>query len=92
MTGRRRRDEITATFSPRAMRLPQAAYYLSMSETSFLRLVDDKQMPRPVKIKGMTVWDRLDLDAAFDDIKLGSARKSRNSMHALLGITDSEDD
>jgi predicted DNA-binding transcriptional regulator AlpA len=82
---------VETSYPPRAMRLEHAAAYLSMSQSSFLRLVEERVMPRPTKIKGMTVWDRHDLDDAFEELKRDGARKSRNTMDELMGITDGEE-
>jgi predicted DNA-binding transcriptional regulator AlpA len=56
-------------YPPRAMRAERAAAYLAMSESTFLRLVAERTLPKPVKIRGMILWDRLDLDAAFNNLK-----------------------
>jgi predicted DNA-binding transcriptional regulator AlpA len=72
-------------YPPRGMRADRAAAYLSMSQSTFLRLVEEKLMPEPVKIKGMTTWDRLELDAAFDNLK-NPEPGSGNTMHKILGI------
>src|SRR6185437_14078937 len=74
----------TFAYPPRAMRLERAAAYLSMSPSAFLRLVDDGLMPKPVKIRGVTAWDRLELDSAFDSFK--DPDQNFNTMHQLLGI------
>jgi len=74
---------------PRGMRCDTAAWYLGMSETTFLRLVTDKEMPPGVPIKGMIIWDRFDLDVAFENWK--SKRKTkRNSINEILGLTNDE--
>jgi predicted DNA-binding transcriptional regulator AlpA len=86
-----RTNRVELHFAPRAMRLEHAAAYLSMSQSSFLRLIEERAMPAPTKIKGMTVWDRHDLDDAFEELKRGGARKSRNTIDELLGITDGEE-
>jgi predicted DNA-binding transcriptional regulator AlpA len=70
-------------YPPRAMRADRAAAYLDMSSSSFLKLVDEGVLPAGVRIKGMVVWDRYELDAAFENIK---SCDSGNSMHKLLGI------
>ena len=70
-------------YPPRAMRADRAAAYLDMSSSSFLKLVDEGVLPAGVHIKGMVVWDRYELDAAFENIK---SCDSGNSMHKLLGI------
>jgi predicted DNA-binding transcriptional regulator AlpA len=83
MGAKRLADDLA--YPPRAMRADRAAAYLSMSQSAFLRLVEEKLMPDPVKIKGMTTWDRLELDAAFENFKKPE-RASQNSMHQILGI------
>jgi hypothetical protein len=56
-----------------------------MSESSFLSLVAEGRMPRPKKIRGMAIWDRLQLDAAFDALA-GDDPPRRNTVNAILGI------
>lgn len=56
-------------YPPRTFRAERAAAYLSMSTSCFLKLVDEAVMPKPVKIKGMTMWDRHDLDGALENLK-----------------------
>lgn len=80
---------VETSYPPRAMRLEHAAAYLSVSQSSFLRLVEERIMPKPTKIRGMTVWDRHDIDDAFEELK--QASKPRNSMDEILGITDGEE-
>lgn len=75
------------SYPPRAMRADQAAAYLSMSRSMFLRLVDEHVMPIPVKIRGMTTWDRFDLDAAYDNLK-NSSEPSENTVHEKLRELD----
>jgi predicted DNA-binding transcriptional regulator AlpA len=49
------------------MKVERAAAYLDMSRSKFLELVEAHRLPRPKVIDGMRVWDRLALDAAFND-------------------------
>jgi predicted DNA-binding transcriptional regulator AlpA len=65
------------------MRLEQAAAYLSISTSSFLRLVDEGALPQATKKHSMALWDRLDLDAAFEDWKT-PAGPNENTVHKLL--------
>jgi predicted DNA-binding transcriptional regulator AlpA len=51
------------------MRAERAAAYLDMSVSKFKQLVEDGRMPRPVRIDGGVTWDRLELDAAYDEFK-----------------------
>ena len=70
-------------YPPRAMRADRAAAYLDMSPASFHRLVDEEVLPRGHTVKGMVIWDRYELDAAFENLNDGDGS---NSMHKLLGI------
>lgn len=44
--------------------LPAAAY-VGVGATKFDQMVDDGRMPRPKRVDGRRVWDRLRLDSAF---------------------------
>jgi predicted DNA-binding transcriptional regulator AlpA len=70
---------------PRAMRLPLACAYLSLGQTKFLQLVQTGRLPQGVKIDGITCWDRIDLDAAFEDLKQ-AAEERPNSFDTVLGL------
>jgi predicted DNA-binding transcriptional regulator AlpA len=54
-------------YPPRAMKAERAAAYLDMSRSKFLELVEAQRLPRPKIIDGIRVWDRLAVDAAFND-------------------------
>lgn len=51
------------------MRAEQAAAYLSISTSKFYEMVKADDMPPPVKVGSASLWDRLELDAAFDNLK-----------------------
>jgi predicted DNA-binding transcriptional regulator AlpA len=75
------------------MRSERAAAYLGMSTSQFLKMVNDGELPKPVRWphhEGMVVWDRLDLDAAVDNLHHKQSRK-RNTVHMALGIADDDD-
>jgi predicted DNA-binding transcriptional regulator AlpA len=72
------------------MRAEQAAAYLSMSRATFFRLVEDGMMPPPVKVRGMTMWDRYDLDDAFEELKHGDGELTENTVHKRLRELDDE--
>ena len=44
----------------------EAAIYLGISPGKFDQLVDDGRMPAPRRIDRRKVWDRLEIDVAFD--------------------------
>jgi predicted DNA-binding transcriptional regulator AlpA len=84
-TERREKLADTLGYAPRGMRADRAAAYLDMSTSSFLRLVERKSLPQGIIIGGMTIWDRLELDAAFDNLK-NPGPEPENSMHKILGM------
>jgi predicted DNA-binding transcriptional regulator AlpA len=73
----------TQNYAPRGLRAERAADYLGMSKSKFLELVGDGRMPQPTHIDGMVIWDRVDLDDAFDDLK--RQNESVNTFDAILG-------
>jgi len=46
----------------------EAARYVGVGTTKFDDMVRDKRMPKPRKVDGRVIWDRLALDAAFSDL------------------------
>ena len=50
-------------------------------------------MPAPIKIYGMTMWDRLELDSAVEDWKARQEANPRkhNTVALALGIEDEDD-
>lgn len=46
----------------------EAARYIGVGTTKFDEMVADGRMPKPKRIDGRGVWDRLRLDAAFSDL------------------------
>lgn len=78
-------------YPPRGLRAARAAAYVGMSETSFLALVTEGRMPRPKRVKGMNIWDRFELDRAFEQLEADMADepvppKRRNTVDAILGF------
>lgn len=51
---------------PRGLSRIEAARYIGVSPTTFDRLVAEKKMPAPREIGTRRVWDRTQLDRAFD--------------------------
>lgn len=67
-------------YPPRLLRAERAAAYLAMGTTTFLRLVEIGELPKPKRIKGIVAWDRLMLDAYVDDTSDDTA----NSVERIL--------
>jgi predicted DNA-binding transcriptional regulator AlpA len=85
---RRLADEFA--YPPRMMRADRAAAYVAMSTSQFLKMVREREMPQAIKIHGMTLWDRLELDAAVDDWKAKQEPRRRNMVDVALGIETDE--
>lgn len=58
----------TIAYAPRGMSRDEAARYVGVGVTKFDEMVADGRMPRPKRIDGRVVWDRLRLDAAWTDL------------------------
>lgn len=54
---------------PRGFSRAEAADYVGISPSKFDELVKDGRMPKAVEIDARRVWDRSDLDEAFDALK-----------------------
>jgi hypothetical protein len=76
-------------YPPRAMKAERAAAYLDMSRTKFLELVESDRLPKPKVIDGIRIWDRLALDAAFNDFPDRDGgdhlEARRNTFDEILG-------
>lgn len=59
---------MNVAYPPRGMGRVEAARYIGVGATKFDEMVADGRMPRPKRIDGRVVWDRLKIDAAFSDI------------------------
>lgn len=71
-TPRARGDRAPRAFAPRGMRLPDAVFYTGFGQTKFLEMVADGRMPPGKMVDGCRVWDRLQLDDAWDLLVDGS--------------------
>ena len=82
-----------ASYPPRGMRVDRAANYTGMSRTTFLELVREGVMPKPMRIGGMVIWDRQALDAALDHLSEQAERRKDGSQRAntvdtILGLNN----
>lgn len=53
------------SLAPRGLSRVQSAEYIGVGPTKFDEMVADGRMPRPTRIDGRNVWDRVKLDEAF---------------------------
>lgn len=55
-------------YAPRGLCREEASRYIGVGSTKFDEMVKDGRMPKPKRVDGRTVWDRIALDAAFTDL------------------------
>jgi predicted DNA-binding transcriptional regulator AlpA len=55
-------------YPPRGMSRDEAARYVGVGITKFDEMVADGRMPRPKRVDGRVIWDRLKIEAAFTDL------------------------
>jgi len=63
---RQRQSMLPASLPPRGLSRVQAAEYIGVSPSTFDKMVDDGEMPAPKRIGSRVIWDRKQLDCAFD--------------------------
>jgi predicted DNA-binding transcriptional regulator AlpA len=51
---------------PRSLSRTEAAEYIGVSPSLFDEMAKDGRMPSPIRINSRTVWDRKQLDEAFE--------------------------
>lgn len=61
-----KRDQFA--YAPRGLCREEAARYIGVGTTKFDEMVHDGRMPKPKRVDGRTVWDRIALDGAFNDL------------------------
>jgi predicted DNA-binding transcriptional regulator AlpA len=60
---------------PRDFNREQSAEYVGVSATKFDQMVADGRMPKPKRIDGRVVWDRLQLDSASQHCQMRTTRR-----------------
>ena len=64
-----------AKAEPRGLRRDDAAAYVGVSVGKFVDWVERGLMPKPKRQDGVVVWDRFQLDQAFDALPDGTEEK-----------------
>ena len=75
-----RQDRIA--YAPRGLSRDEAARYVGVGVTKFDEMVADGRMPRPKRVDGRVIWDRIKLDMAFSDLP---EEKKVNPLDRMLG-------
>jgi len=60
------RDSLS--YAPRGMSRAEAARYIGVGTSKFDELVEARRMPKPKRVDGRVIWDRIAIDAAFTDL------------------------
>lgn len=53
---------------PRGLSRSEAADYIGVSPSMFDLMVADRRMPQPKRVNSRTIWDRRQLDEAFEEL------------------------
>ena len=74
-------SSLPPSLAPRGLSRNQAAEYIGVGSTKFDEMVNDGRMPKPKRIDGRVVWDRVLLDEAFE--ALGPRLMPHAMRHAI---------
>jgi predicted DNA-binding transcriptional regulator AlpA len=55
--------------TPRGLSRAEAARYIGVSPSLFDQMIKDGRMPQSIRINARVVWDRKELDEAFEALK-----------------------
>jgi predicted DNA-binding transcriptional regulator AlpA len=61
-----RAERLVISLVPRGLSRVEAAIYVGVSPSLFDIMVKDRRMPGPKRINSRAVWDRYELDGAFE--------------------------
>lgn len=68
----------TPSFVPRGLSRTNAALYLGVGASKFDEMVKDGRMPAPKMIDSRVIWDRWEIDLAFDELPYREIQVSTN--------------
>jgi predicted DNA-binding transcriptional regulator AlpA len=63
-----RAEILPPALPPRGLSRLMAAAYVGISATKFDELVRDRRMPQPKRVDSRKLWDRYELDEAFNSL------------------------
>jgi hypothetical protein len=70
-------------YVPLGLRREDAATFIGVGPTKFDEMVSDGRMPLPRCIDSRRVWDRNELEAAFDELPRQESTNSKNPWDTL---------
>jgi predicted DNA-binding transcriptional regulator AlpA len=56
------------SYPPRGLSRQESARYVGVGTTKFDEMVKDGRVPKPKRVDGRMVWDRVAIDIAFTDL------------------------
>lgn len=71
-------------FVPRGLSRTAAAYYLGVGTTKFDEMVKNGRMPAPKIIDSRVIWDRWEIDLAFDGLPYREDKRPANPWDDIL--------
>lgn len=71
------------SYPPRGFDRDEAARYIGVGATKFDEMVSDGRMPRPKRVDGRVIWDRLKVEAAFSDLPDDKQVNPLDRMHVV---------
>jgi len=71
------------SYPPRGMNREEAARYIGVGMTKFDEMVKDGRMPKPKRADKRTIWDRVKLDLAFNDLGDGEINELDEVLQSL---------
>lgn len=69
------------SYPPRGLNRAESARYIGIGTSKFDEMVSDGRMPKPKRVDGRVVWDRVALDIAFTELP---DDKSSNFFDGML--------
>ena len=79
-----RRDALPPSLQPRGLSRTESAAYIGVGCNLFDQMVADGRMPPPKRINTRNVWDRHELDDAFDALPANqSGRAAENPWDTI---------
>lgn len=65
------RDALPPSLPPRGLRRTEAAAYIGVSPSTFDKMVVEGVMPKPKRFGDRVIWDRHQIDEAFETLAGG---------------------
>lgn len=78
-----RKIALSKTLAPHGLIRTEAAAYIGVGPSLFDKMVEDVRMPRPKQINSLEVWDKRELDVAFDALPGDEEDHSHYLAHFL---------